>query len=161
MTGSEALVLIGDAMWGISLLFYDGSKHTMAACKTRGVYTTQISGANQTPSNSQFQIAVRVSSKPNTSQPSARQTYAVNATKRVFGLQALELSKGMARTTASEAASEKLRTEVIEITVDARHRFMDFKTIHRGATVFDGVAGIFNAMRDTREVKPKSIGDNT
>lgn len=117
---------------------------------TSGVYTTHIIGANQTPNSSQFQIASRVSSGLNTNHPAARNMYAEYARRRVPCLHDEELMRGTARTTANEAASEKLTTDIIEMTVDARHRFMDFKTIQRGATDFDRFGGILSATKGIR-----------
>ena len=60
--------------------------------------------------------------------------------------------------TANEAASEKLSTDMMDMTVDAKHKFMDLRTIHNGATPSDDL-GIFNATRGINEIKPKMIGD--
>lgn len=46
-----------------------------------------------------------------------------------------EKVRGSPRRTASVAASEKLRTDVIDITVDARQRFKDLTRDESGATV--------------------------
>jgi len=49
-----------------------------------------------------------------------------------------EYIRGTARTMERMAASEKFRTEVMDITVDARQRFRDWSIIHRG-DVFSGL----------------------
>ena len=46
------------------------------------------------------------------------------------------------------------------MTVDARHKFMDFKTIQSGATVFAAVDGTLKARNGIRENKQKRIGES-
>lgn len=45
------------------------------------------------------------------------------------------MDKGMPSSTAREAAKEKFKTVVIEMTVDAKQRFRDFSTADIGATL--------------------------
>lgn len=103
----------------------------------------QINGANHTPNTSQFHTAIPTScgrrSQPHASNPYAAWT--VNAEGRLNtevdvpeGLDTTRLQmSGMPRVTASVAAREKLRREVMEMTVDARQRLKDCKSIENGA----------------------------
>lgn len=94
----------------------------MPACRTSGVYTMHTNGANQTPSNSQFWSACATSS-PMNNHPRASTTYAVNLPNRTISKDdGVENDRGRPTATASVAASEKLSTDVMETTVDARQR---------------------------------------
>jgi len=44
-----------------------------------------------------------------------------------------EKVRGSPSVTASKAAREKLSTVMVEITVDAKHKFNAFRTNHKGA----------------------------
>jgi len=60
----------------------------------------------------------------------------------------LENDKGIPRRTARTAAREKLRTDVADMTVEAKQRLNDFKSIQSGA-VFLGSEPIPSINRGT------------
>jgi hypothetical protein len=91
-------------------------------------------GANQTLKISQSQMALIVSSRAHITQPNARKTYAAYLPSLTYNHRLDDTrDNGSPKTTARVAAREKLRTVVMEITVDAKHRFNAFKTFERGA----------------------------
>lgn len=76
-------------------------------------------------------------------------------------LPADEMDKGMPIKIANEAASEKLSTVVIDITVDARQRFRAFRTGERGLVLGDAVCGTRRATEGSSENIMKAKGDAT
>jgi len=97
-----------------------------------------INGANHTPRISQFQIAFVVSSGAQTIHPNPSAIYAMYLTNRVTALDedvgvGDARVRGSPRRIARTAAREKLRTDVMDITVEARQRFKDFTRNESGA----------------------------
>lgn len=122
--------------------YYDVSKDTIPACNTSGVYTMHTKGANQTPRTSQFCKAC-VTSPSKRSQPSPRRVYNENLSNPVTADFAGDAKdKGRPIRTANVAASEKLSTEVMEMTVDARQRLNDLRTMKSGALVCEEADGM-------------------
>ena len=70
-----------------------------------------------------------------------------------------EMDNGMPSSAASKAASEKLSTVVIDITVEARQIFMPFNTVERELVVCDGVWGTSMPARGRSENITKVRGD--
>ena len=115
---------------------YAGNRHTSPACANNGRYTTYISGANHTPNTVQYHIA----------DPSTRRR--VHANKSVMynvnfvalhsgdELELEDSVSGTPNSTARNAARGKLRTEVMEMSADAKHMFSDFSTRETGAGSF-------------------------
>ena len=99
------------------------SKQTMPACSTSGVYTIHTNGANHTRRTSQFLRACVASPGAKKTQPRARTEYSVNLASRPRVDDAGDESdSGIPMATARLAASEKLSTDVIEMTVEAKQR---------------------------------------
>ena len=117
--------------------YYTESRPTIAACNTSGTYTTQITGANQTPKTSQFHKADLVCSGNKTSHPAAKVAY---SGYRINPGNLCRLSvddnganpertRGIPRTTLRERAREKFSTVVTEIIVDAMQRLRALRTM--------------------------------
>lgn len=64
----------------------------------------------------------------------------------------------MPSNTANEAASEKLSTVVMDMTVDARHRLRAFSTGERELMLCEGVGGMVMVMRGRSENITKEDG---
>ena len=64
--------------------------------------------------------------------------------------------RGNPRRIASVAAREKLRTDVMDITVEARHRFNDFTRLGSGAVVGEVVNGAVRTAASGRAETTKS-----
>ena len=59
------------------------------------------------------------------------------------------------------AASEKFRTVVIDMTVDAKQRLRAFKSADKGATVVDcGVGGTVAAINGRLDITRRNRGDS-
>jgi hypothetical protein len=149
------------------MLDYDGKRHTSPACSTNGAYTMHVNGANHTPRISQFQTAFAVSSGAQTIHPNPSAIYAmylmkcVNAPDEDMGDGEARV-RGSPRRTASVAAREKLRTDVMDITVEARHRFNDFTRLESGAVVGEGAGEVARtAPSGTAETTKSSSGEST
>jgi hypothetical protein len=124
-----------------------------------------VNGANHTPRISQFQTAFAVSSGAQTIHPNPSAIYAMYLMKRVnvpdedIGEARV---KGRPRSTASVAAREKLRTDVMDITVEARHRFNDFTRMESGAVVGEVVSEVARtAPNGTTETTKSKSGEST
>jgi len=73
------------------------------------------------------------------SQPRASIAYSANfASPAGLDREGAESVSGRPIETASVAAREKFRTDVTEMTVEARHRLKDLSTMYFGAFVLDG-----------------------
>jgi len=139
--------------------FYDGRMDTMMVWSTSGAYTTGMNGANHVPNTSQSQIAARFSSLKR-SQPKARRLYAKYFMNLLTGVVAGELyNRGIPRRAAKEAAREKFKTDVMDITVDAKKRLSAFKTFQSGAILFGAVGRMPNAGRGARDINKNSARD--
>jgi len=126
-----------------------------------------VNGANHTPRISQFQIAFAVSSGAHTVHPSPSATYPRYLTKRVTpcdeesGNEDARV-RGSPRRTARVAAREKLRTDVMDITVDARQRFKAFTRDESGATVGGWCNGVARTPNNGRaEAANNTTGERT
>lgn len=69
--------------------------------------------------------------------------------------------KGRPRRTAVVAASEKFRTVVIDMTVEAKQRLRAFKSADKGATlVCCGVGGTVTAISGRLDITRRNRGDS-
>lgn len=127
-----------DVRRGLVYCDCDHKRHTIPACNTSGAYTIHVNGAIHTPRISQFQIIFAVSSGANRSHPNPMVMYATYLILRVAILEDGEANdRGSPRRVAKVAAREKLRTDVMDITVEAKHRLSALINDERGATVDD------------------------
>jgi hypothetical protein len=67
---------------------------------------------------------------------------------------------GRPKRMARDAAREKLRTDAIDITVEAKHRFRDFRRDQGGAIFRLGVEGTRMLVAGMQETRTKKNGDN-
>lgn len=135
---------------------YGGSALTMAACSTNGVYTMHTKGANHTLNTSQFHTACCTSPGPSTSHPTASIAYKRHFTSRKMGERpSVEDVSGTPRASANEAAREKLSTEMMEVTADAKQRLRERRRSGSGAS--DVVPGEYSNMdaRGMAEMRAK------
>ena len=72
-----------------------------------------------------------------------------------------EMDKGMPRRIANEAASEKLSTVVIDITVDARQRLRAFSREERELMLCEDVCGTRRVIEGRSENMMKARGEAT
>jgi hypothetical protein len=142
----------------VYFLHDNGKRHTIAACNTRGVYTMQTKGANHTPNTSQSHIAICTSSPGNIIHGSASEIY--NPYFRNEYLPGEANDSGRPKRIARDAAREKLRTEAIDITVEAKHRFRDFRRDQSGATFRLGIEGMRVLVAGMTESRTKKNGEN-
>ena len=119
-------------------------------------------GANHTRSTSQFHTAFLVSSGQSTSQPSASTLYAAYLAIRVDNDAAEddgeEKDRGRPMDTASAAAREKLSTEVIETSAEAKQRLNAFRTEGMGACPADAFGTACAMTTGTPENSRKRAG---
>lgn len=94
----------------------------------------QMNGAKYPPRNSQSHTAWSITFHTGANQKIARSMYASLKVREVsLSFVGPENDKGVPSRTARTAAREKLRTDVAEMTADAKKRVNDFKSIHIGA----------------------------
>jgi hypothetical protein len=105
----------------------------------------QMNGAKNPPKNSQSHTAWSITSHAGVNQKIARSRY---ASRRVTEVSASsvgpENDRGTPRRTARTAAREKLRTDVADMTADAKQRLNALKSIQMGA---DFVVFEFESIR--------------
>ena len=92
-----------------------------------------IRGANQTFRIFQFRIESCVTSSSDKAQKYEKKRIAMNHLA-FFEPREGATDNGKPKVTASNAAREKFRTDVMETSVDARHRLRDLITMDVGAT---------------------------
>jgi len=101
-----------------------------------------MNGAKCPPRNSQSHIAWSITFHAGVNQKTAKSIYA-NLNVREVNMSSVgpENDRGTPRRTARTAAREKLRTDVADMTVDAKQRLNDLKSIQTGADflVFESI----------------------
>lgn len=124
----------------------------------------QVSGANHTPKISQFRMAFAVSSGAQTIHPNPSATYTIYLKRRVTreSKDGAARDRGRPRRIARVAARGKLRTDVMDITVEAKQRFIDLISDDRGATrvVWGNEGRAMTAAKGTMKAVNKSIGES-
>lgn len=94
----------------------------------------QMNGAKYPPKNSQSHTAWSITFHTGINQKIARSVYAsLKAREDNIPSVGPENDKGIPRRTAKVAAREKLRTDVADMTADAKKRLNDFRSIQTGA----------------------------
>lgn len=133
----------------------------MPACIQRGTYTIQMKGANHTDSTCQLHIESTTSLCAN-NHPSPRNICVEKLTNRQIKRVEHEVRiRGIVISTVKVAASEKLRTVTMEITVEARHKLAASKMAEVGAVSSDVCRGTAMDNSGNRANKPKTIGEST
>lgn len=94
----------------------------------------QMNGAKYPPRNSQSHIAWSITFHAGVNQKIAKSMYASLEVREVnMSFVGPENDRGTPRRTARTAAREKLRTDVADMTLDAKQRLNDLKSIQTGA----------------------------
>lgn len=119
-----------------------------------------MNGAKYPPKNSQSHTAWSITFHAGANQKIARSRYA-NLEVNEVSIPSVgpENDKGIPRRTARTAAREKLRTDVADMTVDAKQRLNDLKSIQMGALflVSESILSINNGANSTgkdRQTRP-------
>ena len=120
----------------------------------------QINGAKYPPKNSQSHTAWSITFHAGENQKTARSMYAsLDVIEVSTSSVGLENDKGIPRRTARTAAREKLRTDVADMTVDAKQRLNDLRSIQSGAVVLvsESILSINSGANNTgkdRQTRP-------
>ena len=112
----------------------------------------QTNGAKYPPRNSQSHTAWSITFHTGVNQKAARIIYAsLKISKISLSSVGPENDKGIPRRTARTAAREKLRTDVADMTADAKQRLNDFKSIQIGAVflVSESILSINSGANNT------------
>jgi hypothetical protein len=114
----------------------------------------QMNGVKDPPKNSQSHTAWSITFHAVVNQNIARNKYASRKVTKV-GASSVgpENVRGTPRRTARTAAREKLRTDVADVTVDAKQRLNDLNSIQMGAvfTVFESIRSINRGANNTEK----------
>lgn len=116
----------------------------------------QMNGANKPPKISQSHTAWSITSHSGVNQKTAMRRYASRKFTEVrVSSVGPENDRGMPRRTARTAAREKLRTDVADMTADAKQRLNDLKSIQMGAVfcVSESIRSINRGANDIEEHK--------
>lgn len=72
-----------------------------------------------------------------------------------------DIDNGIPRNTARDAAREKLRTAVMEMIVDAKHRLRALSTTGKGPAVILRLGGMKRDVRGSVDIMAKRMGETT
>jgi len=124
----------------------------------------QTNGAKYPPKNSQSHTAWSITFQAGVNQKMARSRYAsLKVTEVSASSVGPENDRGTPRRTARTAAREKLRTDVAEMTADAKQRLNDLRSIQTGAVlvVSESILSINRGANNTKthsQERPSNLG---